>query len=173
MRNLLWAFIVLSCFLAWPASGEEPAAKVGDPETGRSMFSGSTRFHNGGAACLACHTVAGLPGRGHTLGPDLTQTYADYGDEAIEAVLDEFDFPTMKPVYGTHPLTPEEQAHIKAFLRVSAEGKPAGDSGGFLLFGLGGGLLAIGLAHILWRKRLTEVRRPLLGRMAGPGGGGA
>ena len=169
MRKFLWGILVLSCFCAWPA----PAPAAGDPEVGKSLFSGTTRFRNGGAACLACHAISGLPGRGGTLGPELTQTYSDYGEEAITPVLAEFPFPSMKPIYDARPLTPEEQGHIKAFLRVSAEREPAGGKGGFLLFGIAGGLLAIGLAHVVWRKRLAEVRRPLLRRAAGPGGGGA
>ena len=169
LRKLLWATFVLSCLFALPA----PAQAGGDPEVGKSLFSGTTRFRNGGAACVACHAIAGLPGGGGTLGPDLTRTYSDYGEEAITPVLAEFPFPSMKPIYDAHPLTPEEQGHTKAFLRVSAEREPAGEKRGFLLFGIGGCLLVIGLAHVVWRKRLTEVRRPFLRRAAGPGGGGA
>ena len=105
------------------------------------------------------------------LGPDLSRTYADYGEEGITPVLAAFPFPSMKPIYDTRRLTPEEQGHIKAFLRVSAEGEPAGEKGWFLLLGLGGFLLVTGLAHIVWRKRLSEVRRPLLRKAAGPGRG--
>jgi len=169
LRKLLWATFVLSCLCALPA----PAQADGDPEVGSALFSGTARFRNGGAACVACHAIAGLPGGGGTLGPDLTQTYNDYGEEGITPVLAAFPFPSMKPVYDTRPLTPEEQGHIKAFLRVSAEREPSGEKGGFLLFGLGGGALLTGLAHIVWRKRLREVRRPLLRGAAGPGGGDA
>jgi len=154
-----------------PSPGEAPAPKTGDPEIGRTLFSGTSRFVNGGAACVACHAISGLPCVGGTLGPDLSQTYADYGEEGITPVLAAFPFPSMKPVYDAHPLTPEEQAHLKAFLRVSAEGEPPGEKGWFLLLGLGGFLLVTGLAHIVWRKRLSEVRRPLLRRAAGPGRG--
>lgn len=152
------------------AAGERPPAG-GDPEVGRALFSGAYRFRNGGAACVSCHAISGLPGAGGTLGPDLSQVYADYGEEAITPVLAAFPFPSMKPIYDARPLTPEEQAHLKAFLRVSAEGEPAGEKGRFLLLGLGGFLLVTGLAHIVWRKRLSEVRRPLLRRAAGPGRG--
>ncbi len=155
------------------ATVEEKPPANGDPEIGKLLYSGTTRFRNGGAACLACHAISGLPGKGGTLGPDLTQTYSDYGEEAITPVLAEFPFPSMKPIYDARPLTPEEQAHIKAFLRVSAERGPVGEKGGFLLFGIAGGFLGIVLAQVVWRKRLAEVRRPLLRRAAGPGGGGA
>jgi mono/diheme cytochrome c family protein len=154
-----------------PSSGEAPAPKTGDPEIGRTLFSGTTRFRNGGAACVSCHAISGLPGGGGTLGPDLTQIYTDYGEEGITPVLAAFPFPTMKPIYDARPLTPEEQADLKAFLRVSAEGEPSGEKGWFLLLGMGGFLLATGIGHIVWRKRVTEVRRPLLRRAAGPGRG--
>ena len=167
MRKPLWAIFVLSCLCALPA----PAQAGGDPEVGKSLFFGTTRFRNGGAACVACHAISGLPGGGGTLGPDLSQTYADYGEEGITPVLAGFPFPSMKPIYDARPLTPEEQAHLKAFLRISAEGEPSVEKGWFLLLGLGGFLLVTGLAHIVWRKRLSEVRRPLLRRAAGPGRG--
>lgn len=173
MRNLLWAIFILSCLCAIPALGEEPAPKVGDPDVGKSLFTGSTRLRNGGAACLACHSVAGLPGGGRTLGPDLTQVYNDYGEEEIGAALAEFPFPSMKPIYDTRPLTVEERSDIISYLQVTAEGEPSGGKGWFLLIGLGGGAFMVGLAHLLWRNRLREVRRPLLGRAPGPGGGGA
>ena len=154
-----------------PSPGGERPPAGGEPEVGKSLFFGTTRFRNGGAACVACHAISGLPGGGGTLGPDLSQTYADYGEEGITPVLAGFPFPSMKPIYDARPLTPEEQAHLKAFLRISAEGEPSGEKGWFLLLGLGGFLLVTGLAHIVWRKRLSEVRRPLLRRAAGPGRG--
>jgi hypothetical protein len=95
--------------------------------------------------------------------------YTDYGEEEITSVLAELSFPSMVPIYDARRLTPEELAHLKAFLRVSAEREPAGDEGGFLLFGIGGGFLLIGLAHVAWRKRLTEVRRRLLKKAGEPG----
>jgi hypothetical protein len=143
----------------------------GDPEIGRILFSGTARFRNGGAACVACHAISGVPGGGGTLGPDLTQIYTDYGEEGITSVLAAFPFPSMKPVYEARPLTPEEQANLKAFLRVSSEREPEEEKGRFLLLGLGGFLLVTGVAHIVWRKRLTEVRRPLIKKGGGPGKG--
>ncbi len=154
-----------------PSPGEAPAPKTGDPEIGRTLFSGTSRFVNGGAACVSCHAISGLPGVGGTLGPNLSQTYADYGEEEITSVLAALPFPSMKPIYDARSLTPEEQAHLKAFLRVSAEGEPSGEKGWFFLLGLGGFLLVAGLAHVVWRKRLSEVRRPLLKKGGGAGKG--
>ena len=149
-------------------AGERPSAE-GDPEIGSALFSGVSPFRNGGAACVACHAISGLPGGGGTLGPDLSQTYADYGEEGITPVLAAFPFPSMKPVYDARPLTPEEQAHLKAFLRAAAEREPEEGTSSFLLLGLGGFLLFAGLAQIVWWKRLSEVRRSLLSKGGGSG----
>lgn len=148
-----------------------PPHPAGDPETGRALFTGANPLSNGGAPCAACHTISGLPGGGNTLGPDLTSVYPDYGgEEGIVPVLADLPFPSMKPVYGTRPLTPGEQAHLAAFLRVSAEGEPGRDGGRFLFLGLGGFAALAGIAHITWRRRLAGVRRPLLRKAIGQGG---
>jgi len=158
---------------ASPDAGTRKPPPAGNPETGKSLFSGTTRFRNGGAPCLACHEIAGLPGVGGTLGPDLTQAYTDFGEEETSTVLASLPFPTMKPIYESRPLTSEEQGHIKAFLRVSAQREPVGDSRSMLLAGIGGGILALAIIRVAWRKRLAGVRRPLLRRTASPRGGGA
>lgn len=159
---------------AAPPEAAAPAAPPpagGDPETGRALFAGAVRLRNGGAPCAACHAVAGLPGGGATLGPDLTATYGLYGEDGIAAMLADLPFPSMSPIYGTRPLTVEEQAHLAAFLRAASDREPPAAAAGFLLVGLGGGALAAVLAQAVWRKRLREVRRPLL-RRASSGGGG-
>ena len=165
--RFLCAVFILSWLCALPA----PAPANVSPEIGKALFSGTIRLQNGGAPCLACHTIAGMPGGGGTLGPDLSRTYRDYGEEEIASTLAKLDFPSMKPIYDAHPLSPEEQGNIKAFLRTTAEREPVEETGGLLPFGIGGGILAIGIAHVVWRKRLTEVRRPLLCRAARTGGG--
>lgn len=153
------------------AAQAPPPPAGGDPETGRSLFTGTVRLQNGGAPCAACHAVAGLDGEGATLGPDLSATYGNYGEEGIAAVLADLPFPSMIPIYGARPLTAEEQAHLAAFLRAASAREPSGTSARLLLIGLGGGALAAALAGTVWRKRLREVRRPLL-RRASRGGGG-
>lgn len=43
----------------------------GDPNWGQRLFTGEQPFENGGPACIACHTAAGLgPLGGGTMGPD-------------------------------------------------------------------------------------------------------
>lgn len=148
-----------------------PSLPAGDPEIGRSLFTGALRLENGGGPCAACHAAAGLPGAGATLGPDLTATYGKYGEEGVALVLAELPFPSMTPIYATRPLTAGERAHLAAFLRAIPDREPSGAPARLLLLGLGGGALAAGLAGIVWRKRLREVRRPLLRKASGEAGG--
>ncbi len=181
MRKPLLAVFILFCSFAAaaadaknvPTPGETPVPETGNADTGRTLFYGTSRFVHGGAPCIACHAISGAPGGGGTLGPDLSQVYTDFGEEEITSALSALPFPSMAPIYDARPLTPEEQADIMAFLRVSAEGEPAGGYEGFLLFGIAGGVFGIGLSHVVWRKRLSEVRRPFLRGTAGPGRGDA
>jgi mono/diheme cytochrome c family protein len=155
-----------------PTASSGTPGPTGDPELGRSLFSGTTRLRNGGAPCLACHAIAGLPLAGGTLGPDLTTTYSDFGEQGIASALSTLPFPTMRPIYGGRPLLPQEQAHLKAFLAAPAEKEPAEDTANLLSFGIVAAILAIGLIHIIWRKRLAAVRGPFVRRSAGSRRGG-
>ena len=96
----------------------------GDPEHGRRLFTGEVRFVEGGAACIGCHSAAGIPGGGGAVGPDLTKTFSDYGAEGLDAALADLSFPTMKPLYAGRPLKPEERAHLAAFLRTAGSAAP-------------------------------------------------
>lgn len=151
-----------------PAPPPEPPVSVtaptGDPDIGRDLFSGASRLANGGAACIACHDIAGVGALGGgALGPDLTQTHAKFGADGTAAMLANLSFPTMIPIFGTRPLTPEEQAHLAALFQQTAEvGPPAQPVGQLALAAAAGAALLFGVMHLLWRRRLTAVRRPLV-----------
>ena len=70
------AVFVLSLLLTVPLTAQPSAAGESQPGSvaaGRALFLGTVRFHNGGPACSACHSVAGLPfPEGGTMGPDFT-----------------------------------------------------------------------------------------------------
>lgn len=56
---------------AQPPAGPQGAMEQGDPNWGQRLFTGEQPFENGGPACIACHTAAGLgPLGGGTMGPD-------------------------------------------------------------------------------------------------------
>src|SRR5690606_24806869 len=92
----------------------EPAFTQADVETGRRLFRGDVALETGGAACLACHDLAGLSWLGGgALGPDLTGVYDRLGGrEGLTAWLSAPPTPTMSSLYRTHPLTEDE---VRAF----------------------------------------------------------
>lgn len=101
---------------------------AGDPSAGRDLFTGTRSFQAGGAPCGACH---GLGGQGlaftGSLGPELSASLAGMDAESLDGLLDALPFPTMVPVYEGRPLTPEERAHLTAFLIPAAQqGPPQG-----------------------------------------------
>src|SRR3989449_2461158 len=49
-----------------------------------TLFPYTTLFRS---ACITCHTVEGAGWHGGTLGPDLTDVYARYRDQALTAFL--------------------------------------------------------------------------------------
>ncbi|MBI4299894.1 MAG: c-type cytochrome [Chloroflexi bacterium] len=143
----------------------QPTATAGNAGRGKSLFTGSTRFQNGGTPCLACHSIAGVGALGGgTLGPDLTQAFTKFGDSGLTSILTTLPFPIMKPVFGERPLTPQEQTDLKAFLQEAAQAKRSNLSPGILLLiGMGGALVLIALGNIMWRqRRVSGVRRPLV-----------
>jgi len=150
-----------------PPAGTQPAgpAPTGDAARGRMLFTGETGLENGGAACISCHTVAGL-GRvgGGTLAKDLTHVAATYG-AGLGAVLEAAPFPVMQEVFAARPLATVEIADIGAFL-IEADQQEAARGGSrvlFLITGLVGTVLLMALAGAIWRGRLREVREPLIG----------
>jgi mono/diheme cytochrome c family protein len=142
-------------------AAQAPALPKGDPALGKALFTGERRFQNGGPSCMACHNAADLGAPGGTLGPDLTQVYHRYREEGLASALETIPFPTMQPVYRAKPLTPEERAHLIAFFKqITTEAPPGADRSPILLAGLGAAVL-LGLAQIVWRRRLTDVHRSI------------
>jgi len=148
-----------------PAQAPAPVViSAGDPVAGQALFVGSARFQNGTPACISCHSVTGIGALGGgAMGPDLTQVFDTYGEAGLASVLATPPFPTMKPIFDAHPLTPEEGADLIAFLQTAATRQPSPSRLGQL------GLLAVALfavlmilAQVVWRRRLNAVRRPMV-----------
>lgn len=142
-----------------PAS-PEPAPIVTDPALaakGKALFLGQTRFQNGGAPCMACHTAGNFgPMGGGSLGRDLTDLHTRLGAAGIQGVLSNIAFPVMRESYKGKPLTPEEISALTAFFAQTA-GKPANtnqmDMARMLfagLIGLGG---LFGVMYLFWSNR--------------------
>lgn len=101
---------------------------AGDPSAGRDLFTGARPFQGGAPPCGSCH---GLGGQGlaasASLGPELSGSLAAMDPESLDGLLDALPFPTMVPVYDGRPLSPEERAHLTAFLLPAAQqGPPQG-----------------------------------------------
>lgn len=150
------------------AQAQPAAPAAGDVGAGKDLFTGIARFEYAGPPCMACHSVAGLGALGGgALGPDLTPAYAKFGEAGLASILAGLPFPTMSPIYGSRPLTPREQADLRAYLQqASTQTRSAGAAGRLAVLAALGAALLFALAEIAWRRRLTGVRGPLLRRMA-------
>jgi cytochrome c2 len=154
-------------------AGPEPAPPAtdtvkGNADTGKELFTGVARFQNGGPPCMACHSTGGIGALGGgQLGPDLTTVITRYGGAgAVDAFLAGTPTPTMKAVWGQHPLTTEERANVVSFLgQAGVSQRPA------LAIWQLTGLAALGLVILLaiagswWSNRLKYgVWRPMVSR---------
>ncbi len=156
-----------------PAGGAAPpppagaASPVGDPAAGRDLFTGVTRFGNGGPPCIACHSVAGIGSLGGgQVGPDLTPAVNKYGGEkGFTAFLSKPPTAVMSSVWGQRTFTPQELADVTAFLmQASTSGSPTDSTGVLIALIVGGTVILLALAQLAWRRRLVGVRRALLKR---------
>jgi mono/diheme cytochrome c family protein len=151
---------------ATTADESRPLAALpeGDPVIGSELFTGERSLENRGAACISCHDVAALgPLGGGSLAKDLTLAGSAYGS-SLAALLETPPYPAMQAVYGSRPLTRDEVANLSAFLTGIDESEAStGSRFRFLAAGLGGMILLAGLAGVMWRGRLREVRKALIG----------
>lgn len=159
-------FPVISLAQPVPVTPSVPEAPQGAASRGESLFTGSAHFRKGGPACISCHSIAGLSfPNGGTLGPDLTHAYTKLGQRGTEAAMQTLYFGVMTPIYIQHPVVPEEQADLMAFLQQS-ETKPQTQWSTQILiliaFLLGGVFVA--LTAFFWRDRVRSVRKSLVDR---------
>ena len=149
-----------------PMSASLAAAPAGDATRGRALFSGTQPLQNRAMPCIGCHNAADVGGLGGgTLASDLSDAGTRYESPAVLAPLlaKETPISTMQAVYGPRALTEVEIADLGAYL-VSQKTPPReGATLTFIGLGFLGMLVLAGLSQILWRKRLTGVRRRLTG----------
>ncbi|HYV37285.1 MAG TPA: c-type cytochrome [Gemmataceae bacterium] len=130
---------------------------------GHDIFLGVTPLSKGGAACISCHTIAGLsPMRGGKLGPDLTRVFEKMQTrKQFAAWLSAPATPTMAPIYKNHPLEPDEiLALVDLFEHTKETGADdAVASMNFFLLGLGGTVVGLVGFDYVWRRRFRAVRR--------------
>lgn len=143
------------------ASASAPAATqpiTGDPELGRLLFQGSTRFANGGPSCNSCHNVAheDVIGGG-VLAKDLTTVFSRLGGQGVRSVVGSPPFPVMQRAFQDRPLTEQEVNALVAFFEqtdVKASLHQPLDYGiRLFVAGVLGAALLLGFYSLAWRKR--------------------
>ena len=157
-----------------PAGQAASAPVQGNPEIGKSLFTGATRFQNGGPPCMGCHSVGGIGALGGGgLGPDLTGAVAKYGGAAgLNAFVAGTPTPIMKAIWSRQPLTTEETASVVAFVSQAEVTQPPAEAiwqlGGLAALGL---VVLLAVAGLRWRNRLRNgVWRPMVAEpTTGPG----
>ncbi len=150
-----------------PAPAAALQLPAGDPVRGKNLFTGVDRFQNGGPACLACHSVAGIGALGGgLLGPDLTGVVDRYGGpQGLASFVSAPGTPVMSSVWPQKPLTPQELADVTAFLQQASVGeRPLQLVWQLGAIAVAGVALLAGVATVYWRNRLAGgLRRRWLG----------
>jgi cytochrome c peroxidase len=150
-----------------PQAGAASSATSRDVELGRQLFSGAIPFAHGGPACAACHDTAALPRPGGgTMGPDLTDVVARIGSQGVQAALETLYFPTMTPLFNSHPLTAQEREALAAFLQTGNRGPSRATLGTVSLGAVAVVVWAmlLGMTAAAGRSRIRSVRADLLRR---------
>ena len=138
----------------------------GDYQEGKNLFTGATRLSNGGPSCRACHSSGGIGGLGGgKLGPDLTGAFKKWGDGLIVWPSADSPSDTMRPIFSDKPLTLQEKADLLAFFRTTAVSKRSTEViWGLVGLAAAGTAVFAGLAALIWRRRLSKVRQPMVSR---------
>jgi hypothetical protein len=123
-------------------------------EHGRALFTGSAPLANGGAPCAACHGFSYSGIAGGTLSVDLSKRVEIAGEQGFQRMLKNPNFPLMRNIYASRPLTDEEAIAMAAFAKdaVARRGSTARHyypASGFGVFAL----LCVGL--LLYKRRLA------------------
>ncbi len=143
----------------------QPILATGESSTaaGKNLFTGATRLSNGGPSCRACHSSAGIGGLGGgKLGPDLTGAYAKLGDAMI---LWPETIAPMQPIYTSKPLTVGEKTDLLAFFSSTDVTKRSTEVIGQLIgLAVAGVVVMAVLAQLIWRRRLSAVREPMVAK---------
>lgn len=144
-----------------PATEEAaaPPAPVGDSEAGRKLYTGETRFANGGPPCISCHDVGVGTLGGGTLGPNLMLPNEKYGVGAAPsnpliaaAWINSTGTPVMGAIFSKKNVTDEEVEHLRAFFKSIPE-NPSNKTGIFVGIGIVGFIGILIFFGIVWSNR--------------------
>lgn len=158
LYRLSWILAFLFVF----QPGFTAMADAADATKGGQLFAGSIAMANGGSPCIACHALKRLGSAGTaSYGPDLSNLYADYGEEGVAGVLESLAFPSMEAIYANRPLTAEERLDLTAFLAQTAtqQAPPPQSLAWLILLGV---VIVFAIVALLGLRRLKGVRQPLV-----------
>jgi mono/diheme cytochrome c family protein len=152
------------------AAAEAPSARTAtaaDVAAGRDLYQGRRVFGQGAPACVSCHRVDSIGGLGGgTLGPDLTTVSSRLGGaHGVSTWLSNPPTKVMRAVYRPRPLGDAERFALAAMLmdeNVPSTATPASRNWAFLMLGAAGATAALLLMALVWSRRMTAVRRPLV-----------
>ena len=124
-------------------------------ELGRALFTGSTAFTHGGAACAACHQAGG---RGGNLAVSLEDAFTRLGAQPLQATAEAPGFPVMRAIYTPLPVTKQEAMHLVKYLEeISLDPAPPARMP-MHLAGLGGTVLVLVLLGKATATRVAGTR---------------
>lgn len=138
-------------------------------QKGRELFTGVSKFENGGPSCVSCHSSGHEDGifGGGTLGPNLVHSYPNYMDKGLNKVIGKISFPTMIEVYAKAKITDQENYYLRSYLfdenkkrDPETEAKHGSGAKKFALFGVSGTFVALLGIDFVWRRRRKKTRRP-------------
>jgi mono/diheme cytochrome c family protein len=161
-RTDLYRLSWVLAFLALSLPGFPAMARAADATRGGQLYAGSMAMSNGGSPCIACHALSGFGAAGAaSYGPDLSNLYADYGEEGVAAVLESLAFPSMEAIYASRPLSATERLDLTAFFAQTAAQPPppATSLAGPMLLGV---VIVFAIVALLGLRRLKGVRQPLV-----------
>lgn len=159
------ALLLASAVLPMQATAQQADAAMmdqsarvepGDPDVGKKLFTGEIGFANGGPACISCHTAGNMPLGGGSLGPNLTNVYADPSKNPLLSTVwvNIPDIPVMGPIFSKKNITDDEMANLRAFFEVaSMEGGGSIKTGPFAIIGIGGFIGILIVFNIIWAGR--------------------
>lgn len=152
-RLQVW-LVALIVFLLMPMSAiAGDAAGSGDYKAGKALFTGETKFVNGGPACISCHGASVGALGGGSLGPDLTKIWTDKFFLINADWINSEGIPVMGPIFSKRNVTPEEVADLQAFFSTQADKSASSGGGKFVGIGIIGFIALMIFFSIVWAGR--------------------
>ncbi len=173
----VWLLVLIVVFAFFPVTVFSEVAGSGNDEAGKKLFTGETRFANGGPPCMSCHNAGVGALGGGSLGPDLTKVWTTKSYLINGSWINAKGLPVMGPIFSAHNITDEEVEDLKAFFSVqAATGVPGGEQPKFVVGGLIGFVIIFVAFSIIWsgryRSRNKGTAHDVLWRnYSGKGGG--